>query len=82
MSTGCLVLGSDTGPVTEVIRDGENGLLVDFFSPQKIADRIDEVLDHPTKMAQLRVNARKTALERYALADLLPQHIKLIKDAV
>lgn len=80
MSTGCLVLGSDTAPVTEIIQDGENGLLVDFFSPQKIADRIDEVLDHPTKMAEIRVNARKTVLERYALADLLPKHIQLIKD--
>ncbi|MFN6569777.1 glycosyltransferase family 4 protein [Dendronalium sp. ChiSLP03b] len=80
MSTGCLVLGSDTAPVTEVIKDGENGLLVDFFSPQKIADRIDEVLNHPTQMAEIRANARKTALERYALADLLPQHVQLIKD--
>ncbi|BAY08562.1 glycosyltransferase family 4 protein [Calothrix sp. NIES-2098] len=80
MSTGCLVLGSDTAPVTEIIQDGENGLLVDFFSPQKIADRIDEVLDNPTKMAELRVNARKTVLERYALADLLPKHIQMIKD--
>ncbi|MBD2203494.1 glycosyltransferase [Calothrix sp. FACHB-1219] len=82
MSTGCLVLGSDTAPVTEIIRDGENGLLVDFFSPQKIADRIDEVLDHPHKMAELRANARKTALERYDLASLLPQHIQLIKDVI
>jgi glycosyltransferase involved in cell wall biosynthesis len=81
MSTGCLVLGSDTAPVTEIIQDGENGLLVDFFSPEKIADRIDEVLDHPTKMAEIRANARKTVLERYALADLLPKHIQLIKDA-
>ncbi|QIR41056.1 glycosyltransferase [Tolypothrix sp. PCC 7910] len=80
MSTGCLVLGSDTGPVTEIIKDGKNGLLVDFFSPQKIADRIDEVLDHPDKMAQIRANARKTVLERYALADLLPKHIQMIKD--
>ncbi|AFY51069.1 glycosyltransferase [Nostoc sp. PCC 7524] len=80
MATGCLVIGSDTAPVTEVIQDGENGLLVDFFSPQKIADRIDEVLDHPTRMANLRANARKTALERYDLAKLLPQHLQLIQD--
>lgn len=80
MSTGCLVLGSDTAPVREVIEDGKNGLLVDFFSPQKIADRVDEVFNHPTRMAELRENARKTALERYALANLLPQHIQLIKD--
>lgn len=79
MSTGCLIVGSDTAPVTEIIKDGENGLLVDFFSPKKIADRIDEVLNHPTRMAEIRAQARNTILERYALADLLPQHIQLIK---
>jgi len=79
MSTGCLVLGSDTAPVREVIRDGENGLLVDFFNPKKIADRIDEILDHPTRMAELRVNARQTALERYSHDDLLAQQVKLLE---
>lgn len=80
MSTGCLIIGSDTAPVTEIIQDGDNGLLVDFFYPKKIADRIDQVLDHPTRMANIRTEARKTVLERYALADLLPQQIQLIKD--
>lgn len=80
LSTGCLVIGSNTSPVTEIIRDGENGLLVDFFNPKQIADRIDEVLDHPTGMAEIRKKARQTALERYALADLLPKHLQLIQD--
>lgn len=80
MSTGCLIVGSDTAPVTEIIQEGENGLLVDFFSPKKIADRVDQVLDHPTRMVEIRTKARKTVLERYALADLLPQQIQLIKN--
>lgn len=80
MSTGCLIIGSDTEPVREVIRDGENGLLVDFFSPKQIADRVDQVLDHPNRMAEIRANARKTALENYSLAELIPRHIQLIKD--
>jgi glycosyltransferase involved in cell wall biosynthesis len=80
MSTGCLIVGSNTAPVTEIIQEGENGLLVDFFCPQKIADRVDQVLEHPTRMAEIRTKARKTVLERYALADLLPQQIQLIKN--
>jgi glycosyltransferase involved in cell wall biosynthesis len=82
MSSGCLVLGSDTEPVREVIQDGENGLLVDFFNTKKIADRIDEVLDHRDRMAQIRIKARETALERYTHADLLPKQIQLIKDVM
>ncbi|MEL7035302.1 MAG: glycosyltransferase family 4 protein [Cyanobacteria bacterium J06592_8] len=80
MSTGCLIVGSDTAPVREVIRDGENGLLVDFFSPKQIADRVSEVLDHRDRMAEIRVKARQTVLERYDLAKLLPQQLQLINE--
>ncbi|RMH77885.1 MAG: glycosyltransferase [Cyanobacteria bacterium J007] len=80
LSTGCLVIGSDTQPVREVIEHGKNGLLADFFSPKEIADRVDEVMDHPDRMAELRKNARETVLERYALKDLVFRHIQLIED--
>lgn len=80
LSAGCLVIGSDTAPVREVIRDGDNGLLFDFFSPKQIADRIDDVLDHPTQMAEIRAKARQSVLERYSLSSLLPQQLQLITD--
>jgi glycosyltransferase involved in cell wall biosynthesis len=80
MAAGCLVLGSDTPPVREVVRDGENGLLVDFFSPEAIAERVDEVLDHPDRMAGLRTAARETIVARYDLAKLLPRQLRLIRD--
>jgi glycosyltransferase involved in cell wall biosynthesis len=79
MAAGCLVIGSDTPPVTEVITDGKNGLLVDFFSPKQIAERIDEVLNHKDGMAHLRRAARETVLERYELQSCLKKQIKLIK---
>ncbi len=75
MSTGCVIVGSATPPVQEVIKEGENGLLADFFSPEVICDRIEEVLNHPDGMANIRLNARQTILERYDLATLLPQHL-------
>jgi glycosyltransferase involved in cell wall biosynthesis len=79
LSTGCVVLGSKTAPVMEVIEDGVNGLLVDFFSPKKIAARIEEVFDNPTKMTKIRVKARETIQDRYDLAKLLPQHLEWIQ---
>jgi len=79
LATGCLVVGSRTAPVMEVIQDGVNGLLADFFSPQEICDRILEALNHPDKMAAIRAKARETVLERYDLAQLLPQHLQWIQ---
>jgi glycosyltransferase involved in cell wall biosynthesis len=80
LSTGCLIVGSDTAPVTEVIKDGVNGLLVDFFSPQQICDRVCEALDNPDKMAAIRTKARETILENYDLAKLLPEHLQWVKN--
>jgi glycosyltransferase involved in cell wall biosynthesis len=79
MSSGCLIIGSDTPPVAEVINDGKNGLLVDFYSEKQIADRVDEVMDHKDRMATIRRQARETVLERYELNNCLKKHIKLIK---
>src|SRR5690606_22736881 len=57
MSTGCVIVGSRTPPVQEVMVDRENGLLADFFDDAEIAERVEEVLDHPDGMARIRRNA-------------------------
>ena len=81
MACGCAIIGSDTPPVMEVLKDGENGLVVDFFSPTAIADRVDEILDHPTRMQHLRDAARQTALSRYDFKTvLLPCWLSLMDD--
>jgi glycosyltransferase involved in cell wall biosynthesis len=82
MATGCLVIGSDTPPVQEIIEDGKNGLLVDFFSPQAIAERVDEVFAHADRMAQIRSQARHTIVKNYDLNQLLPQHLQWIEESL
>ena len=80
MACGCLVIGSRTGPVEEVIEDGRNGWLVDFFSPAEIARRVDEALGAGAKLDALRAQARRTVLERYDLKTVcLPAQVKLIE---
>lgn len=80
LSAGCLVVGSNTAPVMEMIQDGVNGLLVDFFDTQAICERIEYALDNPTQMASIRRQARETILDRYDLAQLLPQHLQWIQE--
>lgn len=80
MSTGCLIIASDTRPVTEVIENGVNGMLVNFFNVKEIADRVEEALDNPGKMQAIRQNARQTILDKYDLAKLLPQHLAWMKN--
>ena len=79
MSAGCVLVASDTDPVREVVRDGENGLLVDFFDPDALADRICEVLERPAAFTDLRENARRTAVERYAASTLVPLRAQLLE---
>jgi glycosyltransferase involved in cell wall biosynthesis len=76
MSAGCLLIASNTPPVLEVVQDGVNGLLVDFFSPQNIANRVEEALNYPQEMKTIRENARETIIKRYDLAKLLSQHLQ------
>jgi len=82
LSMGCLVVASDTAPVREVITDRVNGLLVDFFDTQGIANRIEEALDDGALGVVLRRNARETVLEHYDLRKLLPQQLQLLEDMV
>ena len=80
LSSGCLVVGSRTPPVTEVIADGQNGLLTDFFSTQALAERIDYALDHRAELQPLREAARRTVLERYDLWSVcLPAQLRLVE---
>jgi glycosyltransferase involved in cell wall biosynthesis len=79
MSCGCAIIASATPPVMEVIKDGENGLLVDFFDGDGIVDAVSRVLDHPDRMQAMRAAARRSAVERYDLATVcLPRQAELI----
>lgn len=81
LSTGCLIIGSRTAPVEEVIRHEQNGLLVDFFDHEKIAAAILQSIEQPESYRDMRIAARRTAIERYDLhAVSLPRQKALIAE--
>lgn len=79
MACGCLVVASDTPPVREVIRHGLNGLLVPFFSPERIAETVLHALDRKEAMRPLREQARSVVENRFALHRLMPAHMNLLR---
>jgi glycosyltransferase involved in cell wall biosynthesis len=81
MACGCLIIGSSTAPVLEVLRDGENGITVDFFAYQELAERIEDALAQGKRLDHLRQAARATAVEQFDLnAVLLPRWMALLDD--
>lgn len=83
LASGCLVIGSATAPVLEILRDGENGVVVDFFSARALANRIESALKEPKRYETLREGARKTAVDHFDLNTvLLPRWDRLFDDLI
>jgi len=81
MSSGCLVIGSRTAPVLEVLEDGRNGMLVDFADTGRIAHTVIEALAARTQLQHLRTAARATAVGRYDSRTIgIPAQLAMIKE--
>ena len=78
MAVGGFVVGSRTPPVEEVIRDGENGWLVDFFDIHALAGRLSEALENRRQVDHIRAAARATVVDRYELKTCLKDQLALI----
>ena len=66
MSTGCLVVGSETEPVKEVI-DATNGLLVPFFDVDRLSKTVIDTLKNRNKLKKLKTKARADIIARFDL---------------
>ena len=78
MACECLVVGSDTPPIREVISDQQNGLLVPFFSLEQLAQTVIAAAERPRKYQQLRKEARRTVVERFDLKICLPRWLSFV----
>lgn len=82
MAAGCAIVASDTAPVREVIRDGENGLLVPFFDNERMIEAIGRIIDDRALSARLRANAREAAVANYDLRACLRDQLLLVHELV
>jgi len=82
MSAGGLIVASRTPPVEEMIRDGGNGRLVDFFDVAGWSAALVEALANPAAGDRLRQAARATIAEGYDLhRHCLPRLVEFVERA-
>ena len=80
LSAGAMVVASDTAPVREVIRDGVNGKLVDFFDVKGWSAALTDALANPAAYEKMRIAARRTVLDRYDLKTIcLPEMVEFVE---
>ena len=82
MAAGCLMVGSDTPPVREVLEDEKNGRLVRKpLDPKAVAERIVDTLAEAPELKHLRDNARRSMVENYDFKTVcLPKQLEMIRN--
>jgi glycosyltransferase involved in cell wall biosynthesis len=82
MAAGCAMIASDTAPVREVIADGVNGRLVDFYDSAAIAAAVAAMLTDRAAAQRLGAAARATVMNGYDLRDCLARQLALVDRAI
>ena len=69
MAARCVVVASDVASVRAVIKDGENGLIVEPYNTAQVVDKLKFLLTGEADWENLRRNARETIEEDFAITD-------------
>jgi glycosyltransferase involved in cell wall biosynthesis len=80
MSAGAYVVGSRSAPVEELIEDGVNGRLVDFFDTKAWSDALTQGLAEPERFMPQRHAARQTIVDHYDLQSVcMPRMVDYVE---
>lgn len=72
MFCGAVVIGTDTGGISEIIKDSENGFLVPVHNPKAIAEKIEYVLSLSQQERRfISQNARQHIIEHFNIHNIL-----------
>ena len=67
LASGAVLVGSATGGTTEIVKDGENGLLFPASDAGRLAGQIARLAEDPALCRRLGAAGRRTAQEAFSL---------------
>jgi hypothetical protein len=81
MSAGVPVVASNVGGLPEIIRHGENGLLVDN-APESIAAALRQLLDNPAFAQRIGDAARRTVRENFTVEHMVRRTMEVYRQVL
>ncbi len=82
MSLAKPVVATAVGGVPEVVADGETGILVEPGQPEMLAKGITELLGDPARAREMGEHARRRAISRFDIVDMLARTQAVYADLV
>jgi glycosyltransferase involved in cell wall biosynthesis len=77
LACGATVLASDTAPVREMIQNGVNGVLCDFFNVDALTELTNQLLDRRDEYKVLGRQGAAIIKEKYSVDVCLPKMVEL-----
>jgi glycosyltransferase involved in cell wall biosynthesis len=71
LATGCPVVATRVGGVPDVVRDGEDGFLVEPGSVEELAERLERLAANPRLRTELGAAGRARVVPRYSVDRLI-----------
>jgi glycosyltransferase involved in cell wall biosynthesis len=65
MAAGLPIITTDQGAITESVKDGVNGFIVEKRNPQQIADKIKFLIENPEIRKKMGEQSRRLYLENF-----------------
>lgn len=82
MSYGCAVIGSKHGGMSEMIIDGESGVLIDPENPEEISRAVLELLEDTELRKMIGDNAARRVREEFNSLKIAQQTLSIYRQAI
>jgi glycosyltransferase involved in cell wall biosynthesis len=78
--SGCIVIGTDVGGISDIIQHGETGFLVKEKSPEQIATTVNMILEKKVEWDHIKENARNSLCSKFDWSVIAEQYIRILAE--